>query len=148
MGRTRKRVHSKVKLQLEAGRATPAPPVGRDLGPHGVNLAEFCRQYNDATRQQDGAVVPVVVTIYEDRSFSFVIKTPTTAYLLREAAAVAKGSGEPGREVAGSITVEQLRRVAETKMPDLNAASLDGAMKVVAGTARSMGIRVDGTTRG
>lgn len=147
MGRTRKRVHAKVKLHLEAGRATPAPPVGRDLGPHGVNLAEFVRQYNDATRHQDGAVVPVVVTVYEDRSFSFVTKTPTTAYLLREAARVGKGAGKPGREVAGSITTEQLRRIAETKMPDLNAVSLEGAMKIVEGTARSMGIRIDGAPR-
>ncbi len=140
----RKRVHAKVKLQLEAGRATPAPPVGRDLGPHGVNLAEFVRQYNDATRHQDGAVIPVVVTVYEDRSFSFVTKTPTTAYLLRQAASVGKGAGEPGREVAGTITVEQLQRIADTKMPDLNAASREGAMKVVEGTARSMGIRTTG----
>ena len=144
----RKRTHAKVKLQLEAGRATPAPPVGRDLGPHGVNLAEFVRRYNDATRDREGAVVPVVVTVYEDRSFSFVVKTPTTAYLLLEAAGVGKGAGEPGRAVAGSITAEQLRRVAETKMPDLNAASVEGAMKVVEGTARSMGIRVNGTPRG
>ena len=142
MGRTRKRVHAKVKLQLEAGRATPAPPVGRDLGPHGVNLAEFVRQYNDATGQQNGAVVPAVVTIYEDRSFNFITKTPTTAYLLRRAAGVGKGSGEPGRETAGGITGEQLRRIAETKMPDLNAADVEAAMRVVAGTARSMGIAV------
>jgi large subunit ribosomal protein L11 len=144
LGKTRKRVHAKVKLQLEAGRATPAPPVGRDLGPHGINLAEFVRRYNDATRQQEGAVVPVVVTIYEDRSFSLVIKTPTTAYLLREAARVGQGAAEPGREVVGSISREQLRSVAEIKMPDLNATSLESAMKVVAGTARSMGIRVAG----
>ncbi len=143
MGKTRKRVHAKVKLQLEAGRATPAPPVSRDLGPHGVNLADFVRQYNDATRQQDGAVIPVVVTVYEDRSFSFITKTPTTAYLLRRAAGVGKGSNEPGREAVGKVTGEQLRRIAETKMPDLNAADVEAAMRVVAGTARSMGLAVD-----
>ncbi len=142
MGRTRKRVLTTVKIELEAGRATPAPPVGRDLGPLGINLAEFCRRYNDATRDQDGAIVPAVVTVYEDRSFALVIKTPTTAYLLRRAAGVEKGSGSPGRNGAGSITDEQLRRIAETKMPDLNAGSVEAAMKVVAGTARSMGIRV------
>ena len=142
MGRTRKRVLTKVKIELEAGRATPAPPVGRDLGPLGINLAEFVRRYNDATRDQDGAIVPAVVTVYEDRSFDLVTKTPTTAYLLRRAAGVEKGSGSPGRNGAGSITDEQLRRIAETKMPDLNASSVESAMKVVAGTARSMGIRV------
>ena len=143
MGRTRKRVLTKVKIELEAGRATPAPPVGRDLGPLGINLAEFVRRYNDATRDQDGAIVSAVVTVYEDRSFDLVTKTPTTAYLLRRAAGVEKGSGSPGRDgVVGSITEEQLRRIAETKMPDLNAGSVEAAMRVVAGTARSMGIRV------
>jgi len=146
MARRRKRVLATVKLQLEAGRATPAPPVGRDLGPHGVNLAEFVRRYNDATRTQEGAVVPAVVTIYEDCSFDLETKTPTTAYLLRQAAGVGKGSGEPGRAVAGGITEEQLRRIAHTKMPDLNAGSVEAAMRVVAGTARSMGIRVDGSS--
>ena len=142
MGRKRKRVLTKVKIELVAGRATPAPPVGRDLGPLGINLAEFVRRYNDATRDQDGAIVPAVVTVYEDRSFDLVTKTPTTAYLLRRAAGVEKGSGSPGRDGVGSITEEQLRRVAETKMPDLNADSVEAAMRVVAGTARSMGIQV------
>jgi large subunit ribosomal protein L11 len=142
MGRTRKRALTKMKIELVAGRATPAPPVGRDLGPLGINLAEFVRLYNDATRDQDGAIVPAVVTVYEDRSFDLVTKTPTTAYLLRRAAGVEKGSGTPGRNGAGSITEEQLRRIAETKMPDLNAGSVEAAMRVVAGTARSMGIRV------
>lgn len=142
MAKTRRRVHARVKLQLEAGKATPAPPVGRDLGPHGVNLAEFCKRYNDATRDQDGAIVPAVVTIYEDRSFSLVTKTPTTAYLLRQAAGVEKGSGTPGHNGTGSVTEEQLRRIAETKMPDLNAGSVEAAMRTIAGTARSMGIRV------
>lgn len=142
MGRTRKKVSTTVKIELVAGRATPAPPVGRDLGPLGINLAEFVRRYNDATRDQDGAIVPAVVTVYEDRSFELVTKTPTTAYLLRRAAGVQKGSGTPGRNGAGSISEEQLRRVAETKMPDLNAGSVEAAMRVVAGTARSMGIEV------
>lgn len=142
MGRRRKNVIAKVKLQLEAGRRTPATPVGRDLGPHGVNLAEFVRQYNDATRDQAGAIVPVVVTIYEDRSFSFVVKTPTTAYLLRGSAGVGKGSGTPGNGAVGTVTREQLRRIAKTKLPDLNTTSVEAAMKIVAGTARSMGIRV------
>jgi len=140
-------VAATVKLQLEAGRATPAPPVGRDLGPHGVNLAEFVRQYNDATRtQEEGAIVPAVVTVYEDRSFGMEIKTPTTAYLLRRAAGAGKGSIAPGRAVAGTVTEEQLRRIARTKMPDLNAGSVEAAMRVVEGTARSMGIRVDGSS--
>ncbi len=142
MGRTRKRALTKVKIELVAGRATPAPPVGRDLGPLGINLAEFVRRYNDATRDQDGVIVPAVVTVYEDRSFDLVTKTPTTAYLLRRAAGVEKGSGAPGREAAGSVTDEQLRRIAEIKMPDLNAGSVEAAMRVVAGTARSMGIEV------
>lgn len=142
MGRSKKRERAKVKLQLEAGSATPAPPVGRDLGPHGVNLAEFCKQYNDATRGQDGAIVPVVVTIYEDRTFSLITKTPTTAYLLRRAAGIGKGSGTAGNGSVGSITREQLGEIARSKMPDLNASSVETAMKVVEGSARSMGIEV------
>ncbi len=146
MGRRRsKRVLARVKMELEAGRATPAPPVGTRLGPYGLSLGEFVRQYNDATRGQEGTILPAEVTVYEDRTFSFVTKTPPTASLLREAAGVGRGSGTPGREpVAGSVTEDQLRRIARTKMPDLNAGSLDAAMRVVAGTARSMGIRVDG----
>jgi large subunit ribosomal protein L11 len=119
---------------IEAGSATTAPPVGRDLGPLGINLAEFVRRYNDATRDKDGAIVPAVVTVYEDRSIDLVTKTPTTAYLLRRAAGVEKGAEAPGREAAGSVTEEQLRRVAQTKMPDLNASSVETAMRVVAGT--------------
>ncbi|MBA2617703.1 MAG: 50S ribosomal protein L11 [Rubrobacter sp.] len=138
-----KRVLARVKMELEAGRATPAPPVGTRLGPYGLSLGEFVRQYNDATREKTGTIVPAEVTVYEDRTFSFVTKTPPTASLLREAAGVGKGSGTPGREpMAGSVTGDQLRRIAETKMPDLNAGSLEAAMRVVEGTARSMGIRV------
>jgi large subunit ribosomal protein L11 len=140
----RRRVVATVKLELEAGRATPAPPVGRDLGPHGVNLAEFVRRYNDATGDQTGTTIPAVVTIYEDRSFSFVTKTPPTAVLLREAAGVGRGSGTPGNGPIGTVTREQLRKIAERKLPDLNTTSVEAAMKVVAGTARSMGIGTDG----
>lgn len=133
-----------MKMELEAGRATPAPPVGTRLGPYGVSLGDFVRRYNDATREKAGTIVPAEVTVYEDRTFSFVTKTPPTAVLLQEVAGVGKGSGETGREVAGSITADQLRSVAEAKMPDLNAADLEGAMRIVEGTARSMGIRVGG----
>jgi len=144
MGKSRKRVVGRVKLQLEAGKATPAPPVGRDLGPHGVDLAGFCRRYNDETRAQAGRVIPAEVTIYEDRSFSIEIKTPLTSALLREAAGLDKGSGAPNGKPIGTVTREQLRQIAETKMPDLNAASVEGAMKTVEGTAKSMGIAVSG----
>lgn len=142
MGRSRKRAIGKVKLELEAGRATPAPPVGRDLGPWGVNLAEFVRRYNDATEGQTGQIVPAEVMIYEDRSFSFRIKTPLTSALLRQAAGIPKGSGSPNGAVAGRITPAQLRRIAEVKLPDLNAGSVEAAMKTIEGTARSMGIKV------
>jgi large subunit ribosomal protein L11 len=126
MARSTKKVLAKVKLQLQAGSATPAPPVGRDLGLHDVNLAEFCKRYNDATRDQNGATVPAVVTIYEDRSFSLMTRTPTTAYLLRQAA-VEKGFEAPGRDGVDSITREQLRRVAQGKIPDPNASSVEAA---------------------
>ena len=144
MGRGRKRIVREVKLELEAGRATPAPPVGRDLGPHGVNLAEFCKRYNDATAAQAGRVVPVVVHVYEDRSFTIEVKTPKTSALLREAAGIGKGSGSPNGRPVGTVTREQLRQIAASKMPDLNAASVVGAMKTIEGTARSMGIKVAG----
>ena len=129
-------------LQLPAGQATPAPPVGTALGPHAVNIMDFCKQYNAATQAQAGNVVPVEITIYEDRSFSFVLKTPPAAVLLRKAAGVEKGSAEPHREKVGSVTRAQVREIAETKMPDLNAIDVEGAMKIVEGTARSMGITV------
>jgi large subunit ribosomal protein L11 len=145
MARSRKRVLAKVKLQPEAGSATPAPPVGKDPGPHGVNLAGFCKRYNGATRDRNGAIVPAVVTVYEDRSFGLVAtKTPTTAYLLRQAAGVEKGSEALGRDGVGSITGEHLRRVAQVKMPDPNASSVEAAITVVEGSAHSMGIRVNG----
>jgi large subunit ribosomal protein L11 len=140
----RKRLVTTWKLQLPAGQATPAPPVGTALGPHGVNLMEFVKAYNDATSGQRGQIIPVEISIYEDRSFDFIMKTPPAAALLRQAARVEKGSGEPNKEKVGSVTRAQVKEIAEIKMPDLNAIDIDGAMKVVEGTARSMGIIVEG----
>jgi len=138
----RKRVLAIVKIQLPAGGATPAPPVGTALGPHGVQTMEFCKQYNAATENQRGQIIPVEITIYEDRSFSFVLKTPPTPALVREAAGVAKGSSTTGRESAGTITDAQLTQIATVKLPDLNTEDIEAAKKQVAGTARSMGITV------
>jgi large subunit ribosomal protein L11 len=138
----RRRVTAVLKIELTAGQATPAPPVGTALGPHAVNIMEFVKQYNAATPAQVGNVVPVEITIYEDRTFSFVLKTPPAAVLLRNAAGVDKGSAEPHREKVGSVTRDQVREIAETKMPDLNANDIEAAMKVIEGTARSMGITV------
>ena len=138
----RKRVLAVVKIQLEAGSATPAPPVGTALGPHGVQTMEFCKQYNAATESQRGTVVPVEITIYEDRSFTFVLKTPPTPFLLRQAAGLEKGSSTSGREQVGSVTDDQLAEIARVKMPDLNTDDLEAAKQQVAGTARSMGIAV------
>ena len=139
-----KKITAQIKLQIPGGKATPAPPVGPALGQAGVNIMDFCKQYNAATQAQTGNVVPVEITIYEDRSFSFVLKTPPAAVLLRKAAGVEKGSAEPHREKVGSVTRAQVREIAETKMPDLNAIDVEGAMKIVEGTARSMGITVAG----
>lgn len=138
----KKKVAAVVRIQIEAGAATPAPPVGTALGPHGIAIMDFCKAYNAATESQRGTVVPAEITIYEDRSFTFITKTPPTPVLLRKAAGIEKGSQTPRRETAGSVTREQVREIAETKMPDLNAVDLDGAMAQVAGTARSMGIDV------
>jgi len=140
----RKRLVTTLKLQLPAGQATPAPPVGTALGPHGVNLMEFVKAYNDATSSQRGQIIPVEISIYEDRSFDFIMKTPPAAALLRQAARVDKGSGEPNIEKVGSVTRTQVKEIAEIKMPDLNANDIEAAMKVVEGTARSMGITVEG----
>jgi large subunit ribosomal protein L11 len=140
----RRRLVTTLKLQLPAGQATPAPPVGTALGPHGVNLMDFVKAYNDATGNQRGQIIPVEISIYEDRSFTFITKTPPAAALLRQAARVDKGSGEPNKEKVGSVTRAQVREIAEIKMPDLNANDIEGAMKVVEGTARSMGIVVQG----
>ena len=131
-----------VKLQIAAGRATPAPPVGTALGPHGVNIMDFCKQYNSRTQSQTGTIIPVEITIYRDRSFSFITKTPPASSLLRKEAGIEKGSPTSNREKVGSVTSEQLRKIAEIKMPDLNANDVEGAMRIVAGTARSMGIEV------
>jgi large subunit ribosomal protein L11 len=139
----KKRVAAIVKIQLPAGQATPAPPVGTALGPHGVSSPDFCKQYNAATENQRGTIIPVEITIYEDRSFTFVLKTPPTAVLLREAARLEKGAQTTGRETVGSINDAQLTKIAETKMPDLNANDIEAAKLQVAGTARSMGITIN-----
>jgi large subunit ribosomal protein L11 len=137
-----KKVLANVKLQIRAGQATPAPPVGTALGQHGVNIMDFCRQYNDATQQQSGQVIPVELTIYEDRSFTFVTKQPPAAELIKQAASLEKGSGVPNRDKVGTISPDQVRRIAEQKMPDLNASDIDAAMRIIEGTARSMGVEV------
>ena len=138
----RKKLAAIVKVQLQAGQATPAPPVGTALGPHGVNIMDFCKQYNAATESQRGNVIPVEISIYEDRSFTFITKTPPAAVLIKQAIGIEKGSGEPNREKVGTISRDQVRRIAETKMPDLNANDVDQAMKIIEGTARSMGVDV------
>jgi large subunit ribosomal protein L11 len=140
----RKRVAAVVKVQLPAGQATPAPPVGTALGPHGVNIMDFCKQYNAATEGQRGNIIPVEITIFEDRSFEFITKTPPAPELIKKAAGVAKGSGEPNRSKVGTISAAQVREIAQTKMPDLNARSIEMAERIIAGTARSMGITVQG----
>ena len=140
----RKKLMTVLKLQIPAGQASPALPVGPALGQHGVNIMDFVQAYNNATASQAGTIVPVEISIYEDRSFTFITKTPPAAVLLRQAARLEKGSPEPHKEKVGSVTRDQVREIAEIKMPDLNANDIDGAMKIVAGTARSMGITVDG----
>jgi large subunit ribosomal protein L11 len=139
----RKRVAALVKIQIAAGAATPAPPVGTALGPHGVAIMDFCKAYNAATENQRGTIIPVDITIYEDRSFTFVLKTPPTAVLLRQAAGLEKGSETPGRAVAGSVTRAQVDEIAKTKMPDLNANDPEAAALQIMGTARSMGLTVE-----
>jgi large subunit ribosomal protein L11 len=138
MARHRRRAIAGVKLELEAGKATPAPPVGRDLGPHGFNLVEFCRRYNDESKGQQGRIVPAEVTVYEDRSFDVGLKAPLTSALLREAVGVEKGAASPNGRPVGTVTHEQLRTIAETEMPDLNAGSIEATMKVIEYPARSM----------
>ena len=139
----KKKVAALVKVALNAGAATPAPPVGTALGPHGVNIMEFCKAYNAATEAQRGNVIPVEITVYEDRSFDFTLKTPPASRLILKAAGLEKGSSTPPKTKAGSITSAQVREIAETKMPDLNANSVESAMTIIAGTARSMGVTVD-----
>jgi large subunit ribosomal protein L11 len=137
-----KKVLTTIKLQAVGGQASPAPPVGPALGQHGINIMEFCKAFNAQTQQDSGTVIPVVITVYEDRSFTFVTKTPPAAVLIRQAIGIEKGSGEPNREKVGRITQDQLRAIAERKLPDLNAHDLEQASKIIAGTARSMGVEV------
>jgi large subunit ribosomal protein L11 len=137
-----KKVLTLIKLQAPGGQASPAPPVGPALGQHGVNIMEFVKAFNAQTQGEMGTVLPVVITVYEDRSFTFVVKTPPAAVLIKQAASIEKGSGEPNREKVGKITADQVRQIAERKMPDLNANDVDQASKIIAGTARSMGVEV------
>jgi large subunit ribosomal protein L11 len=138
-----KEILTKVKLQIKAGQANPAPPIGPALGQHGINIMEFCKQYNAATKDKGDNVIPVEITIYKDRSFSFVLKTPPAADLLKKAAGVEKGSGEPNRSKVGKVSRAKIREIAEIKMPDLNANDLEAAMKIIEGTAKSMGISIE-----
>jgi large subunit ribosomal protein L11 len=138
-----KKIIANVKLQVAAGKATPAPPVGSALGPHGLNIMDFCKAFNAKTAKQDGLIIPVVVTVYSDRTYSFVTKTPPAAILLKKAANIAKGSAEPNKTKVGKVTMKQVREIAQTKMPDLNASDLDAAVNIILGTARSMGMEVE-----
>ena len=138
-----KKVIALVKLQIPAGKATPAPPVGTALGPHGVNIMQFTKEFNAKTQDQAGMIIPVVLTVYQDRSFTFITKTPPAAVLIKKALNMAKASGEPNKKKVGKLTKAQVEEIAKTKMPDLNAASIEAAMEMVAGTARSMGIEVE-----
>jgi large subunit ribosomal protein L11 len=137
-----KKVLTVIKLQIQAGNANPAPPVGPALGQHGVNIMDFCKAFNAQTQNEGGTIIPVEITVYEDRSFTFVTKTPPAAVLIKEAIRIPKGSGEPHINKVGTITPEQIREIAERKMPDLNANDIDAASKIIAGTARSMGVDV------
>lgn len=139
-----KKITGYIKLQIPAGKATPAPPVGPALGQHGVNIMEFCKAFNERTAQDVGLIIPVVITVYADRSFTFITKTPPAAVLIKKAVGIESGSGTPNRTKVAKITKAQIEEIAKTKMPDLNAASLEAAMSMVAGTARSMGVTVEG----
>jgi large subunit ribosomal protein L11 len=138
-----KKVIANIKLQIPAGAANPAPPVGPALGQHGLNIMEFCKAFNEKTKQDIGTVIPVIITVYQDRSFEFICKKPPVSFLLKEAAKVEKGSSEPNKSKVAKINRDQVKQIAETKMPDLNANDIEGAMKIVEGTARSMGIEVE-----
>lgn len=138
-----KKVSAVVKLQLPAGKATPGPPVGSSLGPHGINIAGFTKEFNDKTASQAGLIIPVVITIYQDRSFDFILKTPPAAVLIKKACGIESGSGKPNRQKVAKISKEDVKKIAELKMPDLNASSLESAISMVAGTARSMGVTVE-----
>lgn len=137
-----KKVNSIVKIQIPAGKATPAPPIGSVLGPKGINIAGFVKEFNDKTASQAGMIIPCVITIYEDRTFTFVLKTPPVAVLIRKEAGIEKGSGKPNKDKVAKLTKSQIRKIAEIKMPDLNASTIESAMSMVAGTARSMGVEV------
>ena len=143
MAKPKKRILTSIKLQIPGGNATPAPPVGPALGQHGVNIMEFCKAFNSKTQKQAGIIIPVVLTVYADRTFSFITKTPPAAVLLKQAAGIAKASGEPNKNKVGTVTMDQIKQIAETKMPDLNAADIENAMMQIKGTARSMGIIVE-----
>jgi large subunit ribosomal protein L11 len=139
-----KKIIANVKLQVAAGKATPAPPVGSALGPHGLNIMDFCKAFNAKTAKQEGLIIPVVVTVYSDRTYSFVTKTPPAAVLLKKAANIAKGSGEPNKAKVGKVTMKDVREIAQLKMPDLNAPNIEAAIRIILGTARSMGVEVEG----
>jgi len=139
-----KKIIANIKLQVAAGKATPAPPVGSALGPHGLNIMDFCKAFNAKTAKQDGLIIPVVVTVYADRTYSFITKTPPAAILLKKAANIAKGSGEPNKSKVGKVTMKDVREIAQLKMVDLNASNIEAAEKIILGTARSMGLEVAG----
>jgi len=139
-----KKIIANIKLQIKAGKATPSPPIGPALGQHGVNIMEFCKAYNAMTQNQEGMIIPVVITIYADRSFTFITKTPPVSVLLKQAAKIAKGASDPKREKVGTVTAGQVKEIAELKYKDLNAVNIEGAIKIIAGTARSMGIEITG----
>ncbi|MBI5183218.1 MAG: 50S ribosomal protein L11 [Nitrospinae bacterium] len=138
----KKEVIAQIKLQVPAGQANPSPPVGPALGQHGVNIMEFCKSFNEKTKGREGTIIPVVLTVYSDRSFSFIMKSPPASILLKQAAGIAKGSGSPKKEEVGQVTIEQIKEIARIKQNDLNAIDIDGAIKIIEGTARSMGIKV------
>ena len=138
-----KKIIANVKLQVNAGKATPAPPVGSALGPHGLNIMDFCKAFNAKTAKQEGLIIPVVVTVYSDRTYSFITKTPPAAVLLKKAANIAKGSGEPNKTKVGKVSMKDVREIAQLKMPDLNASNIESAIRIVMGTARSMGVEVE-----
>ena len=139
-----KKAESLIKLQIPAGQATPSPPVGPALGQHGVNIMDFCKAFNSETQGKEGVIIPVIISVYKDRTFSFVTKSPPAAVLLKQAAGIAKGSSNPSREFVGAVSVEQVREIAQTKMEDLNACSLDQAVKIIEGSAKSIGLKVEG----
>ena len=143
-----KPILAQIKLQIPAGKASPAPPVGPALGQHGVAIMDFCQAFNAATKDKDGLIIPVVISVYQDRTFSFITKTPPAAVLLKRAANIVSGAAEPNKETVGTVSLQQVQEIARTKMPDLNAYDVDAAVKIIAGTARSMGIKIDGLEEG